>query len=319
VTENVVTKKVAPADMPVATILLRYYEKTAKKQRSGPQTKIAFAYWVDFWGETMVGGLTTEKQEEFIAWLREKKHSDSYINRTLACGRRALRLAAKNNELTSAPNIIEAASQKAVRDTARPKGRPLSAQEVADLFDAIVDPHIWAFCMMAANTVGRPEAIITADISQYDKSFEIFHLNPSGRIQTKKFRPTVPVTKTLQRMLHLIKAGPIVSYNGKSIKSIRGAFRTACRAAGLSDDVEPYSFRHTLGREMRRRKVLQDELSIMMGHRPRDSSQTSEIYAPYDPDYCRTAAKAIDAFMTEVSRLSKRKLRSPAAQMEPNS
>jgi hypothetical protein len=311
VTENVVGTKVAPTDMPIATVLLRHYEKTAQKQISGPQTKIAFAYWVDFWGETMVGGLTMEKQEEFISWLRTKKHSDSYINRTLACGRRALTLAVRANELTSAPHVIEAAPQNAVRDMARPKGRPLTAQQVADLFDAITEPHLWAFCMMAANTVGRPEALLTADIKQYDNSFEIFHLNPPGRVQTKKFRPTVPVTKTLKPLLDRIKTGPIITYKGKAIKSVRGAFRAACQNAGLGDDVEPYSFRHTLGREMRRRKVPQDELSIIMGHRPRDSSQTSEIYAPYEADYCKAAAKAIDAFMRDVARLSKLKLRCP--------
>jgi len=311
VAENIVEKRVVPAKIPLTTLLLRHYERVAKTQQSGAQAKIAFAYWTEFWGAAMVSDLTTDRQEEFVAWLGSKGHSDSYINRTLACGRTAIKRALDKNEIVSAPRIVQAAPQGRIKDMATPKGRPMSIAQTAALFDAITLPHLWTFCILAATTLGRPKAILEVDVSQYEQDYQLLHLNPTGRAQTKKFRPTIPVCTTLRPLLESVKQGPLVTYRGKPVSSVRSAFRSACRRAGLPDDIEPYSFRHTLGREMRRRKVPADELSIMLGHIPKDSSRTSEIYAPYEPDYCRFAAAAIDAFLDAVRAASTRKLARP--------
>jgi hypothetical protein len=62
---------------------------------------------------------------------------------------------------------------------------------------------------------------------------------------------------------------------------------------------------------MRRAKVPADQISIMLGHIPPHSSRTSMIYAPYEPDYARDAAEAIDSIMQRVMASTERKLCPP--------
>ncbi len=165
--------------------------------------------------------------------------------------------------------------------------------------------------MVAVNTLARPAAVLELTGGQYDPEHDLIDLNPAGRAQTRKFRPVVPATATIQPLLVAAGTGPVVLYNGRSIGSIRTAFQRLRRAAHLDETVNPYSFRHTMARAMRRAKVPADQISIMLGHVPAQSSRTSMVYAPYEPDYARTAAAAIDDFLEQVRQLSRRKLEPP--------
>ena len=53
---------------------------------------------------------------------------------------------------------------------------------------------------------------------------------------------------------------------------------------------------------MRKRKVPKDQISIFLGHRPKDSDATTSIYAPYEPEYCAEAVAAIESVMVEVRK-----------------
>jgi len=74
----------------------------------------------------------------------------------------------------------------------------------------------------------------------------------------------------------------------------------------LDDRVTPYSIRHGMAREMRKRKVPREQISIFLGHLPKGSDPTTSIYAPYDPDYCSEAVAAIESMMGEVRKHLKR-------------
>ena len=60
--------------------------------------------------------------------------------------------------------------------------------------------------------------------------------------------------------------------------------------------------RHGLAREMRKRKVPKEQISIFLGHLPKDSDATTSIYAPYEPDYCTEAVAAFESVMMEVRK-----------------
>ncbi|MBS0278738.1 MAG: hypothetical protein JSR81_14040 [Proteobacteria bacterium] len=53
---------------------------------------------------------------------------------------------------------------------------------------------------------------------------------------------------------------------------------------------------------MRKRKVPKEQISIFLGHLPKDSDATTSIYAPYEPKYCSEAVAAIESVMTEIRR-----------------
>jgi len=95
-------------------------------------------------------------------------------------------------------------------------------------------------------------------------------------------------------------------YGGAPIKSIKTAWELLVQEAGLDDRVTPYSNRHGMAREMRKRKVPKEQISIFLGHLPRESDTTTSIYAPYDPEYCSEAVAAIEDVMAEIRKHLKR-------------
>jgi hypothetical protein len=74
----------------------------------------------------------------------------------------------------------------------------------------------------------------------------------------------------------------------------------------LDDRVTPYSIRHGIAREMRKRKVPKGHISIFLGHLPKGSDATTSMYAPNDPDHCSEAVAPIESVMTEVRKHLKR-------------
>ena len=61
-----------------------------------------------------------------------------------------------------------------------------------------------------------------------------------------------------------------------------------------------------MAREMRKRKVPKEQISIFRGHRPKDLDATTSIYAPYEPDCCSEEIAAIEDVMLDVRKHLKR-------------
>ena len=177
--------------------------------------------------------------------------------------------------------------------------RVLSPEEIARMLSAAATvPHLMRFCMIALNTLARPDAIFDLRPSQVDLTDRIMHLNPSGRIQTKKYRPVVPISDTLLPWLKDCEGPTYVSYFGKPIRSIKKSFAEAAKLAGV-DNVTPYCLRTTMATELRRRNVSEWELMGIMGHKSK-TARTTERYAFYSPDYLSAAIKAIDAYFLDL-------------------
>ena len=58
------------------------------------------------------------------------------------------------------------------------------------------EDHVLMFCLVACNTLCRPGANLDLTLSQCDLEHGLVNLNPPGRRQTKKHRPTVPMSFT---------------------------------------------------------------------------------------------------------------------------
>jgi hypothetical protein len=127
------------------------------------------------------------------------------------------------------------------------RGRRLEVSEIALLIDAISERHMLSYIIALLNTAARPEALLEAQAEQIEWSHSLFELNPRGRRQTKKFRPIARISQTWRPWLKLIKSGPIVTYDGGAIKSIKTAMRNLVREAKLTGPVNSTSIRHTIG------------------------------------------------------------------------
>ncbi len=104
--------------------------------------------------------------------------------------------------------------------------------------------------------------------------------------------------ETLLPYLRGLTAGPVIQYKGHPLGSIRTAFRNARDRAGLSKDVSPYTLRHTLVSEMRKRGVPVWEAAGFLGHS--SGYKTTERYAKFGPDHLSQATRAIDAYFADL-------------------
>lgn len=262
-----------------------------------------------------VGEITPDQQRLFTTHLSDLGMKASTIDRVLSVGQAALNRAVKWQMLDRSPHIffVESVEQKRSRE---PLGRPIGPTELAKLLDATCHRHLFMFILLAANTLARPGAILDLRRIQCDLLNGVLAINPPGRTQTKKRRPTVPITPTLRTWLEAENQADafLVSYNGNRIRDIKGTWCSARRAAGLDARVTPYSIRHGIARELRKRKVPKEQISLFLGHLDNGPGSTTDIYAPFEPEYCAEAVAALEDVMAEVRNcLKTRSLDDPYA------
>jgi integrase len=237
--------------------------------------------------------VTLPEQEKYIEQRRRERVSDSTISRELSVLRAALNRAHRRGMLAN-PIPVMGLGASPERE------RVMTPAEVAALLDAATATHLRTFLVLAINTAARPDAILGLSRPQVDLSAGFINLNPAGRKQTKKRRPTLPITDSLRPWLEGLSGDPAyVLYKGRPVGAIKTAFREARRTAGLDDDVIPYTLRHTIASEMRRRGVSPWEVAAWLGHRIAEFS-TTERYAKYGPDYLAGARQAIDSYVAEL-------------------
>jgi hypothetical protein len=288
----------------IEAVLINYWNEHAKNLPSASAAWNGLCYWSEFWKDRTVADILPHEQKRFRKWLAAKPDmNEGGIDRVLSDGRAALNRAEKWKELDVAPHIfgILTAEEKRSRE---PMGRPIVPSEMARLFDAAKSRHILVYLIIATNTLARPAAVLDARGAQFDELHNRIDLNPPGRKQNKKYRPILAVTQTLLPWLKTITEPQhrYVTFGGRAIKSIKTVWESLRVEANLDERVTPYSIRHGMAREMRKRKVPKEQISIFLGHLPKDSDATTSIYAPYEPEYCSEAVAAIESVMTEIRK-----------------
>lgn len=299
------TRQNQPAGgMPIAEIIARYWEHHGQGLNSAYTTRLSLNYWLDFYGDESVDKLTSvERQEAFHRWLLAKGMKSTTASRVLTAGRAAINRAWKRGEISSAPFIHPMPNARQAQQSAEPKGRALDVEEVARLLSASDVEHFRAFVLIMLATTGRPDAIRELTLAQCDIDNRLIALNPPGRTQTTKYRPTVRMPESIVPLITFLGKTQgrryLVGEGDEVVKSLRSAWRGARRRAGLDDRVNPYSLRHTMARWLRKEGVPAWEVSAQLGHKRPDLSIT-EIYAPHDPTYLDNAVRAIDSFFAEL-------------------
>ncbi len=317
----------------IEAVLLAYWDGHAKSLPSSKTEFLALGYWTQFWSGKTVDEITPDQQERFRKWLGDRPRQrpgvkpigKSGIDRILSAGRAALRRAVKYQQLTHAPHIFSLMTAEAKRGRA-PKGRPLSIEELSALFNAAASIHVLQYLVIACATLARPAAIIELQSAGYDAQHQLINLNPPAREQNKKFRPLLPVVPTLRPWLELStgKSGRYVTFKDEPIRNILHAWRILRKAAKLDETVTPYSIRHTMAREMRKRRVPTEEIGLFLGHLPDGAVATTSIYAPYEPGFLGNAIEVIEAVFDDLRKRVRPGLLSPptadgAAQLRPRS
>lgn len=79
--------------------------------------------------------------------------------------------------------------------------------------------------MLAFAPAARPAAILELTTFLVDCEARLIRLNPAGRAQNKKRRPTLPICDALLPWLRGLPAGPVVQYRGKALSRTKMIFR----------------------------------------------------------------------------------------------
>ena len=277
------------------TCFVRYYEQHAKQLASGEQARYGLRLWSEYFPGALVSELTLEKQRLFVASLRDKGLSDGYIRRVLAVGKAALNRAQREGEITTVPMI-----PLALAPEGEPRERILRIEEMAGLFDAATEPHQTSYLVMAVGTGARPGAILEATTFLVSFEARLIRLNPPGRRQNKKRRPTLPLCNTLLSYLRCLPPGHIVQYRGRPLAGIKSTFDHLTRRADLAE-VSAYTIRHTMAAEMRKRGVPVWKVAGFLGHT--SGYKTTERYAKFGADHLSEAVRAIEGYFADLRAL----------------
>jgi len=284
----------------LATVLARYWERHGQHLASAARTKQALGLWLEHFGEIAVDELQSiPRQQVFQDWLRGKKMSPATIHRVLTVGKAALNHAKRSGDLPNPPYIQTI--PKSQRQAKAPLGRPLEIEEIVKLLSEAKPESLRLFIVYSLATAARPDAVLELALDQCDVDRRLIHLNPPDRIQSNKHRPIVRMPELLVPITEKLKAQPgkvfVVGNNDQPQKSIRTAWRRARSAAGLGDQVNPYSLRHTVARWLRQKGVDPLQISGQLGHQHENMSDVTSVYAPYDPSYQDEACAAINQLL----------------------
>jgi integrase/ACT domain-containing protein len=298
----------------MAKILQVYWEEHARNIPSADSARRELDIWNEFWGDMTVEDVTRANQDRFRKFIGEGRLKPSTIDRILTTGRAALNWAVNHEMLESAPKIWLVETEEERRDRPR-KGRPIEPEEAARLFDAIDEPHIMNYFMLAMCTLGRPGALLDVRREQYDHVAGTLNLNPPNRKQTKKYRANVLVAPSLKPWLESVTdpKALYVTRTGSRIRDLNHEIKPILDKAGLPSDITGYCFRHGLSQWLRDSNVPENQIDHYLGHLPQGGAKMTRIYARFGPKHCQEACQAIERYVTEVrSRLKVANLDDPA-------
>lgn len=169
----------------------------------------------------------------------------------------------------------------------------LSKVDFRRLLDAAQAPHIRLFLQLAVGTGARTNALLDLTWDRVDFARNIIVLNPIERIQTSKYRATVPMNAQLRAALVEAQAGAlsdfVVEHGRTRVASIRNGFRAAARRAGLT--ATPHMLRHSAAVWMAEANTPFSQIAQFLGHS--DSRITERVYSRFSPSFLAGAAEAL--------------------------
>jgi len=148
-----------------------------------------------------------------------------------------------------------------------PKDFKLTHEDVKKIIE-VAPPHLaWAVEVAYHLGVRTGESELLA-LQWKHVDWENGYVRVYGR-KTKSWRRVKVSPKFLEK-LKLKKAEAqtefLVEYQGRQVKRISKAFRTACKTAGISDDIISYDIRHLFCSSLLSRGASVRTVSAMMGH-----------------------------------------------------
>ena len=155
--------------------------------------------------------------------------------------------------------------------------------------------HIARFVLIGVYTGSRPGAIFglnwdrTTHRGWVDLDHGLIYRRPEDMRETTKRRPPVPIAPQLLRLMRRWAAsdgysGPVVSYNGQSLKRLARSLVRAVELAGLDASVSAYTLRHTTASWLVQKGVSTRKVAEVLGT---SEKYVEANYGHLSPDHLR--------------------------------
>lgn len=237
-----------------------------------------------FWGKMPIARVDEASAGDY---RKRRAHCKAItVRNELAVIRAALNWAEKKQMIAKAPFI------QMPKIAATPVGHLTKAQ-FRQVLDAAIAPHIALFLKVAVGTGARTNAILDLTWDRVNFDSRLIELNPRDRVQTSKYRATVPINDQLLAALQEAKQGAmsdfVIEHGRERVASIKKGFAAACRRAGVK--ATPHMLRHSAAVWMAEAGTPMSQIARFLGHT--DSAITERVYARFSPTFLAGAAESL--------------------------
>lgn len=279
-----------PHETGVADALAHYLEHHAPTTADPARIAYAAEALLGWWTGRMLSEITPSN---CAAYTKHRGKSAGTIRRELATLTAAQTFLQREGLLTRiTPATLPAKPPS--------KDRWLTRQEAARLLwesrkgGRQSRTYLPLFILIALHTGARKEAILSLTWDRVDLDAQRINFAITGRAETKKRRPRLPIPRRLLialKQAHRRRNGPFVlNIDGEPIQRLNRGFMAAARRAGL-EGVTPHTLRHTRGTWLAQAGLPMWEIAGWLGQ---DPETTARIYAHHHPDFMEAARKAVD-------------------------
>ncbi len=279
--------------------LLNDYKVNGKGTHADAKRRIELHLKPAFKGKRLISVTTTEIRA-YVAARKDAGAANATVNRELSALKRMFTLAVQAGKIHAKP-YIPMLQENNTR-------RGFFEREQFEAVRARLPEAVRPVVTFAYLTGWRLRSeILPFEWRQVDWTGRVVRLDP-GMTKNREGR-SFPFTIALETLLkeqhaaheHLKKAGRLVPFvfhrNGEPIRTFRGAWKTACTAAGVPGRIL-HDFRRTAVRNLERAGVPRSAAMAMVGHK------TEAIYRRYaivDAGALREAAAKIDGAANSVT------------------
>ena len=238
-----------------------------------------------FWGSLLPSKVDVQTSADYMAWRGKAPNT---MRHELGPIYAAMAWAVTHKTLTTAPPIkLPSIPESSVGHVTKADFRAF--------LEGCQSPHIVLFAVLAVTTGARATALLQLPWSSVDLERALIMLKPNGLAAgVLKGRATVPINERLMPMLVEAKAGAmsdyVIEYKSGPVASVLMGIRAASKRSGVS--VHPHMLRHSAAVWMAEDRVPMAEIAAFLGHK--DANITARVYARYNPDYLRNAARSLD-------------------------
>ena len=293
-----------PEGITVADVLDIYATEHAPTTVDPERIANAIMPLIDFWGELPVSAITAGTCRRYAAdrriykgTKRERPAGIGTVRRELGCLSAALKYCHGEGYLTRAPEV-KLPERKAPRD------RWLTREEVARLIRAARaskrSRHLAPFILVAVYTGTRKEAILGLRFGAHaaggwiDTERGVLYRAADDVRQTRKRKPPVRMPRKLLAHARRWERNRtwVVQFKGNRVGSIKTAWRSVAKKAGL-EDVTPHTLKHTAVTWAMHRGV---PLADAAGFFGTTIATLESVYLHHHADFQKDTADAMDGW-----------------------